>query len=208
MRESCLDQMNLDEKQDSEVKQLTHSKTSPYDKNVCFFCEKAAGYRETLHCVCTTLTGHSLRAAIESAGNDKLLVKLSTSIDASDADAINIKYHKRCWAGNVTSVLRRLSSYQSSFKSPDSAEMAAQIEFLDMTEKVLKEGKIPSMAELEAAYNYILQANHVASPPFSRKKLKQLISTEMPNVEFHKPKRLNESERVSVKGARDAAILS
>lgn len=80
---------------DSEVKQLTRSKTSPYDKNVCFFCEKAAGYRETLHSVCTTSAGHSLRAAIESAGNDKLLVKLSTSIDASDAHAIDIKYHKQ-----------------------------------------------------------------------------------------------------------------
>ena len=61
---------------DSEVKQLTHSKTSPYDKNVCFFCEKAAEYRETLRSVCTTSAGHSLWAAIESAGNDKLLVKL------------------------------------------------------------------------------------------------------------------------------------
>ena len=173
---------------------------------MCFFCEKAAGYRETLHSVCTTSAGHSLRAAIESAGNDKLLVKLSSSIDASDAHAIDIKYHKKCWASNVTSVLRRPSSDQGSCKSPDSTEIAAEIEFLDMTEKVLKEGKIPSMAELEAAYNCILQANHVASAPFSRKKLKQLISTEIPNVEFHKPKRLNESERVSVKEARDAAI--
>ena len=60
-----------------------------------------------------------------------------------------------------------------------------------MTEKVLKKGKIPSMAELKAAYNCILQVNHVASPPFSRKKLKQLISTEITNVEFHKPKRLS-----------------
>ena len=44
---------------DSEVKQLTRSKTSPYDKNVGFLCEKAAGYRETLHSVCTTSAGHS-----------------------------------------------------------------------------------------------------------------------------------------------------
>ena len=189
-----------------EVKQLTRSKTSPYDKNVCFFCEKAPGYRESLHSVCTTSAGQSLQAAIESAGNDKLLVKLSTAIDASDAHAIDVKYHKKCWASNVTSVVRRVSTDKGNCKSVDSAEIAAEIEFLDTTEMVLREGKIPTMADLEAAYNCILQANHVVNPTCSRKKLKQLISTEIPDVGFHKPKRKNESERVSIKEARDAAI--
>ena len=28
--------------------QLTHSKPMPYDRDVCFFCEKAAGYQDPL----------------------------------------------------------------------------------------------------------------------------------------------------------------
>ena len=36
--------------------------------------------------------------------------------------------------------------------------------------------------------------------------LKQLIQSKIPGVEFHKPKRVNEAERVSIKSTRDAAI--
>ena len=41
-----------------------------------------------------------------------------------------------------------------------------------------------------------------------RKTLKQLISSQIPNVEFHSPKPVNEPERVTVKGTRDNSILS
>ena len=29
-----------------EIPQLTHSKTSPYNKDVCFFCDRASAYRQ------------------------------------------------------------------------------------------------------------------------------------------------------------------
>ena len=76
--------------------QITRSKTIPYDKNVCFFCEGDAGYRQSLHSVLTSSAGESLRAAIEMSSNDKLRVKLSSAIDPSDAHAIDIKYHEKC----------------------------------------------------------------------------------------------------------------
>ena len=90
----------------------------------------------------------------------------------------------------------------------NSTEIASEVEFLDMTEKTLRDGKIPTMAELETAYVSILQANNVTNPPCSRKTLKQLIANEIPHVEFHKPRRMNESERLSIKKTRDAAIQS
>ena len=75
--------------------QLTRSKTMPYDRDVCFFREKAAGYQDPLHSISTTSAGHSLRVAIETAENDRLQVKLSSAIDSDDAVAIGIKYHKK-----------------------------------------------------------------------------------------------------------------
>ena len=186
--------------------QLTRSKTMPYDRDVCFFCEKAAGYQDPLHSISTTSAGHSLRMAIEKGENDRLQVKLSSAIDSEDAVAIDIKYHKKCWARNVTSVLRKGASNKSNSSCAGSAEIATEVEFLDLTKKILKDGQVPTMAELETAYVNILKSNNATSPPCSRKTLKRLISPQIPEVEFHKPRRLNESERLTIKKTRDAAV--
>ena len=96
--------------QEPSTSQLTRSKTTPYNRDVCFFCDKAAGYREQLRTVSTKSAGKSLHDAIEITGNDKLRVKLSTAVDLKDAHAIDIKYHKKCWGNNVSTVLRRQSA--------------------------------------------------------------------------------------------------
>ena len=133
--------------------QITRSKAIPYDKNVCFFCAGDAGYRQSLHSVLTSSAGESLRAAIEMSSNDKLRVKLSSAIDPSDAHAINIKYHGKCWVNHVTSVLRRGKS-QAPAVSTDQpvshreSKAAAQIEFLTMVENTLRNGTILTMSKL------------------------------------------------------------
>lgn len=86
--------------------------------------------------------------------------------------------------------------------------IAAQVEFLDVAERMLKEKKPVNMAELERLYINILEENLVEAPLSSRKVLKQLLADEIWGIEFHKPPRMNESERVSTKETRDASILS
>ena len=91
--------------------------------------------------------GQPLYAAIQLAGNDKLRVKLSTSVNVTNAHAIDIKYHKKCWSNNVSSVLRK--SWQEPPSVPNlAANIAAKIEFLATTESCLKNGNILSMSEL------------------------------------------------------------
>lgn len=72
--------------------------------------------------------GASLREAIELSRNEKLRVKFSTAINASDAHAIYIKYHKNCWFRNVLNVLRKPLASRSS-SSILAGEIAAKIEF-------------------------------------------------------------------------------
>lgn len=91
-------------------------------------------------------------------GDTKLQTKLATAIDTNDARAIDIKYHKNCYLNKVTNVLRR-SQYKS---SDDSAVVAARVEFLDITEKALREGKLLNMVHLEALYIDVLHENDVA----------------------------------------------
>ena len=79
-----------------EAKQpLTRWKTSPYNRDVCFFSDGERGYRQPLHTVSTLSAGSSLNAAVKKEGDEKKLhVKLSTAVDSRDAHAIDIKYHK------------------------------------------------------------------------------------------------------------------
>lgn len=55
-------------------------------------------------------------------------------------------------------------------------------------------------------YSSILEAYNVADPTCNRKALKQLLQIEIPDIEFHRAAQVNESERVSIKRTRDAAI--
>lgn len=158
----------------------------------------------------TKSAGKSLQDAIERSGNDRLRVKLSTAVDLSDGHAIDIKYHKKCWGNNVSTVLRQSSPVEigssNSVESSNVAGIAARIEFLTATEMSLREGNVLTMAELQAEFENILQANGAEKVTCSRKALKELITNAIDDVEFHKPRRVNESERVTIKETRDAAI--
>ena len=184
---------------------LTRSQTSPFSKDVCFFCDCEAGYRETLVNVRTFGAGESLRKAISLSHNEKLTVKMNTALAANDAHSIDIKYHKNCWSKNVSNVLRKPSS-SGETNSISASEIAAKIEFLTMTDIALHNGKIATMSELQSAFESILEENNVPDASCKRKVLKQLLQKEIPDIEFHKPKRVNESERVSAKKTRDEAI--
>ena len=74
-----------------------------------------------------------------------------------------------------------------------------------MTEDALTSGKIMNMAQLQNAFQSICRENNVQSTSLYRKAIKELIQSELDGVEFHKPNRANESERVSLKQSRDSA---
>ena len=122
----------------------------------------------------------------------------------TDAHATDIKYHKKCWSNNVSSVLRK--SWQEPPSVPNlAANIAAKIEFLNTTEFSLKNGNVLNMSELHTSYDCISKDNGLADQSCSRKTLRQMIQNEIPGIEFHKPKKANESERVTIKETRDAA---
>ncbi|KAJ7394878.1 hypothetical protein OS493_000713 [Desmophyllum pertusum] len=47
---------------------------------------------------------------------------------------------------------------------------------------------------------------HGVPKDVSRRSLKTLLQSEIPDIEFHKPKKVNEPDRISIKDTRDAAI--
>ena len=88
-------------------------------------------------------------------------------------------------------------------------EIAAQIEFLAMTEMTLRSGKVVTMSELQYALESILESNNAFKKSEGRTtglEAVQVLLREIPEIEFHAPKRVNESERISIKKTRDQAI--
>ena len=65
-----------------------------------------ARLQQPIHLVFTKSAGHTLEDAVKQSPEDpKLLVNLLTTVDARDAHAIDIKYHKNCWNKYVIDVL-------------------------------------------------------------------------------------------------------
>ena len=139
--------------------------------------------------------------------NNKLKVRLCSAIDPTDAHAIDVLYHNVCWANNVTNVLRS-NRFSNTLLEGDDREshIATDIEFISILGGWLEDGNIMCMATLEKTYNSIAHENGIELPIMNRKKLKQLILEGIPNVEFSKPKKVNEPERVMLRITKDAAV--
>ena len=117
---------------------------------------------------------------------------------SNDAHSIDIKYHKNCWLNSVTNILYKLLG--SLLEWP-----VAKIEFVTLTDITLRDAEIVPISQLQDAYKEILNANNIANETMNRRALKQLLQNEIADIEFHRPKRVNELERVSIKKGRDRA---
>ena len=51
--------------------------------------------------------GKSLKDAVNLNNNDKLKVRLNEALNPLDIHAIDVLYHKKCWAINVSNLLRQ-----------------------------------------------------------------------------------------------------
>ena len=102
-------------------------------------------------------------------------------MDSCDAHAIDIKYHKRCWANNVVNVFRTAKAGTES-SSTVADEIAAKIEFLTMTERALMDEKVLTIFILQDAYESIMSANNVNNSTCSHKTLKLLLVSEIPEI--------------------------
>ena len=134
----------------------------------------------------------------------QILCQTFTVINPEDTHAIAIRYHKRCRATHVTNIDHNGKNPQKTKQSMID-ELGAQIEFLSLVEGTLLDGKVASIA--------ILQEVFIASDlPITWRTINalankiKLLQAEIPGVRFHQPKRMNETELVTLKGTRDAEV--
>ncbi len=118
---------------------------------------------------------------------------------------MDVRYHQPCWRKNVSHFLRKHNHTNNETVEGALYDKAAEYEFLHLLSTTLEEGNILSMSELEDMYNNIRLSNGVHSSQICRRSLKQLITSEIKVVEFHRTKQ-NVCEKISLKSARDTAI--
>lgn len=172
---------------------FTRSSTQPYDKALCFFCQRNDG--KPSYVVRSDNAGKSLRDAVEVAQNPVFMTRLNTAIAPSDAHAIDVVYHRSCWTKNVFHVLRDHDA-KGGKERASMTQAASLIELINLVDVITKQQTQLCMEEIETTYINLLGGKEALEhhvPTFSRKWLKDRILQALPNLRSVLPKNRRKS---------------
>ncbi len=132
---------------------FTRSSTEPYDKALCFFCQRNDG--KPIYVVRSDSAGKSLRDAVEVAQNPVFMTRLNTAIAPSDAHAIDVMYHRSCWTKNVFHVLRDHDTKGEKDKA-SMTQVVSLIELINLVDVLTKQQTQLRMEDIETTYVNLL----------------------------------------------------
>ena len=166
--------------------------SAPIPRKECFFCGDGDKPNEVLHRVSTTGSANRIIEAVHKGTNSAWKIQLPPDLDVLAAD---VMYHKGCWSIHVVNQLRTVASTQ---QEPEDRSV---IEFVEEVSEKLESGVVLSMGEIDA-----IKEQHGVGR--SRWRIKELLSTMVPGVEFTKPKNPREPELVHLAEARKEALTN
>ena len=187
------------------AKRVSRSQVDGFDVNKCAICQqdktmltknKGARSREPLSLNMTTTGSASLLKAAEIRDDRRLLLQ----IQGQDTIAIEIKYHKSCYAQYVRpGALAKLEDQNC--EDEDIASGTYNRAFGNIREyvndTVLMEGKAVKMSELLERYVRKLSQEGVNAPSYRSSKLKnRLIKSFGSSLSYHQPLDRSQSEIV------------
>lgn len=168
---------------------FTRSSTRLLDKDLCFFCQERGN--ERLLTVRTANAGKALKRAMKSCTDPKLRTRYSVCIADGDAHTMDVQHHKSCWTKHVFHFQRDRSKEAQRTKQ-DPTQVASLIELINIIQNETKDGAYLSMQDIENTYVTLLGgsealANH--SPAYSRRWLKEIILSELPELKSARQKK-------------------
>ena len=191
------------EQEPQERMRLSRTVTAKYEKQLCFFCQTCS--KEDTHAIQSANRGKQLNDFVENCSSDLFKVCLSSAIQPGDALSIDIRYHTTCWTKYV--VCDKTSASTDKDQCLNESELAANVEFLDLMHNKLLQGKLLSIDAAHKVYVDILLM-HNCHFPCSRKYVRQVITANIPNIDFIHTVRRNECDRFCMNAATIAAIES
>ena len=174
------------------------STATPYNSSMCIICQKEGG---TLHKVETKPKGLKMFEVVKKIDGKSFFIHLNTLCNAADAVANDVQYHQRCWlyAQRNAKKTNNIHCDTDSIEIADTSRVISDIELLNVVkcEFDKKENTDLNMNNINNTYINLLQDNnHADINPNYKRYLKQLILEIIPYVEFIKPRRKNESEKL------------
>ena len=126
---------------------FTRKNTAPYDKSLCFFCQKIhdSKGRDRLNEVETINTGIKICDAVKRSDSDILKVRLFNAIQGEDGRAADFKYHLLCyakWVGQREKITD--NDYDKCL-----LKQYAEVELLSEIESQIRNGVVLSIADIE-----------------------------------------------------------
>ena len=129
----------------------TRSTHTLFDTGMCLYCQSDRG-DEQLHDYMTKNMGIKIRNSL--SGNQALEIRINTAIDPTDARAIDLKYHLKCY----TKELRKKASRErgQTTSNRDMSIRLAEYMFISLIDSYLCDGAALSLPECERLYVDIL----------------------------------------------------
>ena len=155
---------------------FTRSKTKPFMKDHCFFCQSLDISK--LHEIESLNTGKRLQSLIENSLRSELKVRLNTALNLVDARAIDVKYHKNCFKEELRKQKQLLEPKEEKRKDDDigttnikrnNIETIVEIQIINAVGNEIRNGVILSMNHIKTACDDILHSYGLAHLKDERK---------------------------------------
>lgn len=161
-----------------------------------FFCREAESESsKVLHRVSSIQRICELKEAVMRSGNEEWHIQLPPDLDVLAAD---INYHTSCWTRCVFNTQREIQINSDSFDS-NSENTVRLIEFVEDVKERLEVGVVLSLGDIEED-----QKRYGLKRP--RWRVKELLVSMIPGVEFSMQKNRRKTEMVHLEEARREAI--
>ena len=168
---------------------LTRSKSSPYLKHRCFFCQNKTN--ETLHACSSKDRGNMITNIVSNSGNEVWKVQLGDVVASGDLLAKDVLYHHSCYTKNWSKFIQHFehkSKKAVKIKAEGNPKfVAAEVEFIYVLQQRIDAKEYITIDECEKLYLNIFPQHGISDFKLkSRKVLKQLIQDNIENVTITK----------------------
>ena len=174
-----------------------------FEKDKCVICQKEGGQ---LHKVEYTSTGNSMLEIAQQLDNQELLLRLNHVPNAADAVANDVQYHLLCWVNLKRNASKLTSNYHVEYQEmKDPNKIVADIEVVNIAGKMIQNQECVDMNTLNSTYNNLFgnptehQVNH-------KRYLKQLLTENVKNIVFSRPKARRDSEVICSNSFKENAL--
>jgi len=181
------------ESAESMKRSLTRSHVSPFNRELCFYCQdikhekkhaRSGSNPEQVHLCRTSDIGKSVKKIVDASHNDQWKLNMADILAEGDFLSRDIRYHTSChtmhWQRYVQQP-QRLSNRDNQSDKDTVASISAEIEFFAELKERLNQGDIITLTEVAALYTNMMHDHGIHNEKITRQVLLEKIQQNITN---------------------------